>query len=68
MPPPPLRTPLPIVYMVWAFAVLALSPLCRWLAGLKQRSRPASAPLFLTQEACKKRITVTQDASAAVRI
>jgi hypothetical protein len=27
--------------MVWAFVVLALYPLCRWFAGLKQRSRAA---------------------------
>jgi uncharacterized membrane protein len=36
-PPPGWGFSLPIVYMVWAFVVLALYPLCRWFAGLKQR-------------------------------
>jgi hypothetical protein len=38
-PPPGWGYPLPMVYMVWAFVVLALYPLCLWFAGLKQRSR-----------------------------
>jgi uncharacterized membrane protein len=29
--------PLPIVYLVWVLVVVALYPLCRWFAGLKQR-------------------------------
>jgi hypothetical protein len=30
---------LPLVYAVWLFVVVALYPLCRWYAGVKQRSR-----------------------------
>ena len=48
--PPSLRGPRPdfstdygydlwVVYLVWAAIVLALYPLCRWYAGLKQRSK-----------------------------
>jgi len=43
--PPPRQTPagfglpLPGVYAVWLFVVLALQPLCRWFAALKQRRR-----------------------------
>jgi hypothetical protein len=29
--------PLPAVYVVWIAVVLALTPLCRWFAALKQR-------------------------------
>jgi hypothetical protein len=36
-PPPGWGFSLPIVYLVWAFVVLALYPLCRWFAALKQR-------------------------------
>jgi hypothetical protein len=36
-PPPGWGWSLPIVYLVWAGVVLALYPLCRWFAGLKQR-------------------------------
>ena len=35
--PPGWGFSLPIVYLVWAFVVLALYPLCRWFAALKQR-------------------------------
>jgi uncharacterized membrane protein len=28
---------LPVVYLVWAFVVVAMYPLCRWFATLKQR-------------------------------
>jgi uncharacterized membrane protein len=33
--------PLPIVYLAWALAVLALYPACRWFAGVKARNRAA---------------------------
>jgi uncharacterized membrane protein len=29
---------LPLVYLIWAFVVLAMYPLCRWYAAVKQRS------------------------------
>jgi uncharacterized membrane protein len=32
---------LPIVYLAWALAVLALYPACRWFAGVKARNRAA---------------------------
>jgi hypothetical protein len=32
---------LPIVYLVWAFVVVVLYPLCRWFASLKQRRSDA---------------------------
>jgi uncharacterized membrane protein len=38
-PPPGWGFSLPIVYLVWAFVVLALYPLCRWFAALRQRRR-----------------------------
>jgi uncharacterized membrane protein len=37
-PPPGWGLPLPFVYLLWAFVVIALYPLCRWYAALKQRS------------------------------
>jgi len=40
-PPPGWGFSLPIVYLIWAFVVLALYPLCRWFAALKQRRRDA---------------------------
>jgi uncharacterized membrane protein len=36
-PPPGWGLPLPLVYLIWAFVVLAMYPLCRWYATLKQR-------------------------------
>jgi uncharacterized membrane protein len=35
--PPGWGYPLPVVYLIWFSVVLALYPLCRWFAGLKQR-------------------------------
>ena len=35
--PPGWGYSLPGVYLVWAFVVVAMYPLCRWFAGLKQR-------------------------------
>ena len=37
---------LPIVYLVWAVVVVALYPLCRWFAGLKQRRSDAWLSYF----------------------
>jgi uncharacterized membrane protein len=37
--PPGWPVALPIVYLVWVGVVLALYPLCRWYAALKQRRR-----------------------------
>jgi uncharacterized membrane protein len=36
-PPPGWGLTLPFVYLIWAFVVIALYPLCRWYAALKQR-------------------------------
>ena len=36
-PPPGWGLTLPFVYLIWAFVVIALYPLCRWFAVLKQR-------------------------------
>jgi uncharacterized membrane protein len=35
-PPPGWGYSLPVVYLVWAFVVVAMYPLCRWFAALKQ--------------------------------
>lgn len=40
-PPPGWGYPLPIVYLVWAFVVLAMYPLCKWFAGVKARRTDA---------------------------
>lgn len=45
-PPPGWGYSLPIVYLVWAAIVLALYPLCRWFAGLKQRRSDAWLSYF----------------------
>jgi uncharacterized membrane protein len=37
-PPPGWGLSLPFVYLLWAFVVIALYPICRWYAALKQRS------------------------------
>jgi uncharacterized membrane protein len=36
--PPGWGLTLPLVYLIWAFVVLAMYPLCRWYAAVKQRS------------------------------
>jgi uncharacterized membrane protein len=36
--PPGWGLPLPLVYLIWALVVIAMYPLCRWYAALKQRS------------------------------
>jgi len=40
-PPPGWGFSLPVVYLIWASVVVALYPLCRWFAALKQRRRDA---------------------------
>ena len=40
-PPPGWGFSLPVVYLVWAFVVVALYPLCRWFAALKARRSEA---------------------------
>jgi uncharacterized membrane protein len=40
-PPPGWGFGLPMVYVIWAFIVIALYPLCVWYARLKQRSGSA---------------------------
>jgi len=37
--PPDWNVGLPLVYLIWAAVVLALWPLCRWFANLRQRRR-----------------------------
>jgi uncharacterized membrane protein len=37
--PPGWGLSLPLVYLIWAFVVVALYPLCRWFAAVKQRSQ-----------------------------
>jgi uncharacterized membrane protein len=39
--PPGWGYSLPVVYLVWAFVVVAIYPLCRWFAALKQRRSDA---------------------------
>jgi uncharacterized membrane protein len=36
--PPDWGYSLPVAYLIWAFVVVALYPLCNWYAGLRQRS------------------------------
>jgi len=45
-PPPGWGFSLPIVYLVWAVVVVALYPLCRWFAALKQRRSDAWLSYF----------------------
>jgi uncharacterized membrane protein len=45
-PPPGWGYSLPIVYLIWAFVVVALYPLCRWFAALKQRRSDAWLSYF----------------------
>jgi uncharacterized membrane protein len=45
-PPPGWGFSLPIVYLIWASIVLALYPLCRWFAALKQRRSDAWLSYF----------------------
>jgi uncharacterized membrane protein len=40
-PPPGWGYSLPVVYLAWAFVVIAMYPLCRWFAALKQRRSDA---------------------------
>jgi hypothetical protein len=39
--PPGWGYSLPVVYVVWACVVVAMYPLCRWFAGVKQRRSDA---------------------------
>ncbi len=39
--PPGWGFSLPVVYLTWAFVVVAMYPLCRWFAALKQRRSDA---------------------------
>jgi len=36
--PPSWGLTLPLVYFIWTFVVIAMYPLCRWYARVKQRS------------------------------
>jgi uncharacterized membrane protein len=45
-PPPGWGYSLPVVYLIWAVVVLALYPLCRWFAGVKQRRGDAWLSYF----------------------
>ena len=40
-PPPGWGFSLPIIYLIWVSVVVALYPLCRWFAALKQRRNDA---------------------------
>ncbi|MDQ6770099.1 MAG: heparan-alpha-glucosaminide N-acetyltransferase domain-containing protein [Gemmatimonadota bacterium] len=40
-PPPSWGYSLPIIYLTWAVVVVAIYPLCRWFAALKQRRSDA---------------------------
>jgi hypothetical protein len=35
--PPAWGAPMPVIYLTWAAVVLAMYPLCRWYAGVRQR-------------------------------
>jgi uncharacterized membrane protein len=45
-PPPGWGFSLPIVYLIWICVVIALYPLCRWFAALKQRCSDAWLSYF----------------------
>jgi uncharacterized membrane protein len=44
--PPGWGFSLPVIYLIWASVVLALYPLCRWFAALKQRRSDAWLSYF----------------------
>ncbi len=44
--PPGWGCSLPVVYLIWAFVVLTLYPLCSWFAALKQRRNDAWLSYF----------------------
>jgi len=44
--PPGWGFSLPVVYLLWAFVVVTLYPLCRWFAALKQRRSDAWLSYF----------------------
>ena len=50
-PPPGWGYSLPVVYLIWGGVVLAMYPLCRWFAGVKQRRKERVAELSLTYDA-----------------
>ena len=39
--PPDWGYSLPVIFLVWALVVVAMYPLCRWFAALKQRRSDA---------------------------
>jgi len=45
-PPPGWGYSLPFIYLIWISVVVALYPLCRWFAGLKQRRGDAWLSYF----------------------
>ncbi len=45
-PPPGWGFSLPIVYLIWVCVVIAMYPLCRWFAAVKQRRRDAWLSYF----------------------
>lgn len=45
-PPPGWGYSLPVVYLVWVAVVVALFPLCRWFAGVRQRRSDAWLSYF----------------------
>jgi uncharacterized membrane protein len=45
-PPPGWGYTLPVVYLIWACVVVAMYPLCRWFAALKQRRSDAWLSYF----------------------
>jgi hypothetical protein len=40
-PPPGWGYSLPVIYLAWAFVVVAMYPFCQWFARLKQRRSDA---------------------------